>query len=53
MPPSMPPLSIVHVVAPARYGGLETVVTALARELVRLEEKREREKEAVWAGPDA
>ena len=35
MPHTIHPLSIVHIVAPARYGGLETVVTALTRELVR------------------
>ena len=29
-------LSIVHVVAPAKFGGLETVITSLAKEQVRL-----------------
>lgn len=29
MPPTFPPLSIVHLLAPARFGGLETVVSTL------------------------
>ncbi len=39
MPRPQPPISVVHVVAPARYGGLETVVTALTAELIHQGDK--------------